>query len=350
VEHPVILTNTTHIAQIVRRIPVVLLVFSWWSWVGAGGTGGWTRPVEFEGALRHPSDLSAVASVGERLAVASDEGAAVQFLEPTDRPDHYRVRPEPLPLLPVDDEIDIEAMAYADGTLWVLGSHSIKRRKIDPDEDEAANRARLLDVSPEPSRQRLFRVRVDPSTGTVVEPPRSFSLRPLLERDPLLGPFTRIPAVENGVNAEGLAVDGPWLYVGLRSPVLREGHVPVLRLARDDLDRYELLFVRLDGAGIRSLLRVADGFLLLARREHGEAATGLYFWNGLDQVTGDRRSPGRVERIGTVAAPPGGTPEGLALLSEDESSWELLVIHDGIAGGHPQRLRVPRPTGSQSAR
>ena len=113
----------------------------------------------------------------------------------------------------------------------------------------------------------------------------AISLRPILERDPVLGPFTRIPGKENGVNLEGIAVHDSKLYVGFRSPVLREGYVPVMVFSFDEPEKYALRYVQLGGRGIRSMARVEGGFLLLARSaQSGGRRYGVYLWDGSDQV------------------------------------------------------------------
>jgi len=302
------------------------------------------EPIRLTGEIYRGEDLSAIVAIGQFLVIGSDEGSRIQILEPDETPGSYRPRETPIQLLRGDQEIDIEAMAFADGVLYVLGSHSIKRKLIDPDGEYVENRALLETVSPEPHRKKLFRVEVDEESGLLASTIDVVSLETVLKEDPVLGPFTRIPAVENGVNIEGLAADGRMLYLGFRSPVLREGYVPVMLMRFDKPEDHELRFVRLKGSGVRSLARVADGFLVLAAPERGaETQSAIYHWNGLDQVPGAGKRQGRVERLLELAPVRGGTPEGLTVVAEREDYYEVIVVHDGIPGGHPLRLRVPRP-------
>ena len=74
-----------------------------------------------------------------------------------------------------------------------------------------------------------------------------------------------------------------------------------------------------------------------------ETESAIYYWNGLDQVPGAGKRQGRVERLLELAAVRGGTPEGLTVVAEREDYYEVIVVHDGIPGGHPLKLRVPRP-------
>lgn len=308
------------------------------------------EPLGFIGKLEHADDLSAICDLGGMLAVASDEGARVQLLERTGDPRSFLVWPEgTIRLLDADHEIDIEAMARDDGTLYVLGSHSLKRKLIQPDKDYNENRARLQTVSPEPHRHRLYRLELDTKTGEPTAEIESISLRPILARDPILGPFTAVPAVENGVNIEGMAADGSMLYLGFRTPVLREGYVPVMRLTYEAPERYELRFVQLQGRGIRSLVRVDDGFLILARRERGGESV-VYHWNGLDMVPGNGVSRGRLQQLIELPRVDGGVPEGMTAVAMNERYYELIVIHDGLPGGHPIRLRLPRKATTHSSR
>ena len=45
------------------------------------------------------------------------------------------------------EEADLEGMAVADGYLWVVGSHGLKRKNIKPDRGHADNAKRLAKVT-----------------------------------------------------------------------------------------------------------------------------------------------------------------------------------------------------------
>ena len=306
-------------------------------------------PLTFVGPIPRGDDLSAIESVGRFFVVASDEDSELRVLEPTDVPNTYLVRPDAIRLEPRKGEVDIEAMARSGEWLYVLGSHSLKRSLVDPAKDREQNRKRLTEVSDEPLRQRLYRLRLSGSTGALAGTPQWISLRPMLERDAILGPFTRIPAGENGVNLEGLAAEGDSLFLGFRSPVLREGFVPVMRTAwHDPPPASELLLLDLGGRGIRSLASVRGGFLVLAtaERESGRAES-IYFWDGKDQLPGARSQPGTVELLIDLEPPKGGTAEGMCVTVDEPDRLEVVVVHDGIAGGYPLRLALPRRQSSR---
>ena len=300
-------------------------------------------PIRLTGPIHGAEDLSAVENLGGRLVIASDEEDQVQLLDPLDDGSGWQAREDGIPLTGSGEEVDVEGLARRNTTLFVLGSHALKRRLLDPKATRSENRQRLASVPPETYRHFLFRVEIDPASGEPAAPVESISLRPLLQRDPLLAPFTRIPGKENGINMEGIAAHDSRLYVGFRSPVLREGQVPVMVLDFDEPAGYELRFVQLGGRGIRSMARVEEGFLLVARSDEGPRNSfGIFLWDGRDQLPGRDVSPTPVRLLAEL--PPGsGAPEGLAVLEENEQGYQVLVVYDGVAGGNPVQVTLPRP-------
>jgi hypothetical protein len=120
--------------------------------------------------------------------------------------------------------------------------------------------------------------------------------------------------------------------------------VPVMVMRFDEPEQYELRFLQLRGAGVRSLARVGDGFLVLASPERqAKERSAIFHWNGLDQVPGRGSRGGRLERLLDLEPVRGGAPEGLTVVAEEADHYEVIVIHDGIPNGYPLRLRVPRP-------
>src|SRR5688572_12947990 len=95
--------------------------------------------------------LSAIALDGETLWLACDEGCRLERLSTDEHggfADHAVVGLSSLLTLPAADteEADIEGMDVADGWLWIVGSHSVKRKSANSDDDPAAVAKRLATV------------------------------------------------------------------------------------------------------------------------------------------------------------------------------------------------------------
>jgi Protein of unknown function (DUF3616) len=193
------------------------------------------------------SNLSGAAFTGEWLWVAGDEACGLDRLRLLDPvgPEVLRfgdVRDFPLADLldlpgMAEEEADLEGMAVADGCLWVVGSHGLKRKNAKADRGHADNAKRLAKVALDGNRRLLACLPIEPdATGApclvrqAQDGRRALRLRGdaqtnLLTRaladDPHFGPYMAIPGKDNGFDIEGLAVDGRRLLLGLRGPVLR---------------------------------------------------------------------------------------------------------------------------------
>jgi hypothetical protein len=307
-------------------------------------TAGNQSEVSFPPELQD-EDLSAAALVGGRhLLVASDEGKEIRVLSLTGPGWSFREVVSPI-VLPVssEEEVDIEAIAVEGRTVYVAGSHSLRRKKVDPELSQSKNRKRIASVKREENRDHVFRFQLDPETGAPIGMTKD-SLRDYLISDPVLGRFTNIPGKENGVDIEGLSVVEGTLYVAFRSPVLRGNWVPVLKTRFGQSSVGELLFVDLGGKGIRDIARIPEGFLLLAGPPaDAEGPYGLYFWSGREGLGGNDRGGRVTSELARIKVPRGGKAEGLAVVSSDGHCHELLILFDGVAGGAPQRLRACVP-------
>ncbi|MEM9273857.1 MAG: DUF3616 domain-containing protein, partial [Cyanobacteria bacterium P01_F01_bin.143] len=182
--------------------------------------------IEFKGKVKKDEDISAIVAFGDFLAIASDESKRkIQILEKK-TPDSYEVREDLEIKLPVlaeqdDQEIDIEGMSMSNGnTLFVIGSHSLKRLKIKDDKTYIDNRERITKVVTEDKKNSIFRLTIDSSTGEAKDK-KAIRIKGIIEKDPVLGIFTKIPSKENGVDIEGIASENNSLYLGFRGPVLR---------------------------------------------------------------------------------------------------------------------------------
>jgi hypothetical protein len=225
-------------------------------------------------------------------------------------------------------EIDIEALDMHADYLWVMGSHSSKRKRPKGKKMER-DLERLATVAHEPQRFLLARIPfvkgelvAELKTPGTATPPRaaarvkpakrktatprapSGSAEPaahpegplsgenflveLLRRDrhfaPFLarpdmqgGPMLPIPSKDNGLDIEGLVVsDTDRVFLGLRGPVLR-GYAALLDMRLTAIgqgllepklskkgSRYAKHFLNLDGLGIRELCVHGDDLLVLA--------------------------------------------------------------------------------------
>ena len=248
------------------------------------------------------ANLSGAAFTGDWLWVAGDEACGLdrlRRLEPVGREAlrFGEVRDFPLadlldlPGAP-DEEADLEGMAVADGFLWVVGSHGLKRKNAKPGRDHADNARRLAKLALDGNRRLLACLPIEPDAEgapCLVRQARdgrralrlkgdaqSNLLTRALADDPHFGPYLAIPGKDNGFDIEGLAVDGRRLLLGLRGPVLRgwsalleievEARGDALRLLPLD-DAGTLVrkhFLQLDGLGVRDLHFCGPDLYLLA--------------------------------------------------------------------------------------
>jgi Protein of unknown function (DUF3616) len=338
-------------------------------------------------AGKHVRDgLSTVLRTGDNLWLSCDERTSIERLRltgPREFGEHCRY--ELADLLDLRNEaegveIDIEGLGEADHYLWIIGSHSLKRKQPKPDDEDVARQiARLAKVVEEPSRYLLARIPLlrNPHTGDFelhreaphpVHPGQTLraaqlrgtdtsnDLLDLLLHDPHLKPFLPIPGKDNGFDIEGLAVapDGR-LFIGLRGPVLR-GWAIVLELRpREDrhgrlrLDEvpgatekyYKKHFLDLGGMGIRELRQQGTDLLVLAGPTMDlDGTIAVYRWpEALSCPQDSLIGANKLERLFDVPHGSGPTAgqdkaEGMALLDESH----VLLVFDS-----PSEARKPAP-------
>ena len=242
-------------------------------------------------------ELSAVARTPDgNLWVGSDEYLTLERLSPMGdgiygghKTFHLK---DYIDLYDDESEIDIEGLDYADGYLWVVGSHSLKRNKTKGKKPQK-DIARLSEIERDPNRYLLGRLPVlngelvptyaksedeaDILCAASLEKVNGHDqLMEVLAKDDHLGPFLEIglPSKDNGFDIEGLAVSGDQVFLGLRGPVLR-GWAIILELelataepgtlALKELEDgvyYRKHFLDLNGQGIRELC-LHDGDLII---------------------------------------------------------------------------------------
>ena len=288
------------------------------------------------------SNLSGAAFTGDWLWVAGDEACGLDRLRRLDPVGREAVRFGEVRDFPLADlldlpgeageEADLEGMAVADGFLWVIGSHGLKRKNAKPDRDHADNAKRLAKVALDGNRRLLACLPVEPDAKgepclvrQAQDGRRALRLKGdaktnLLTRaladDPHFGPYRAIPGKDNGFDIEGLAVDGHRLLLGLRGPVLR-GWSALLEIAveaRGDqlhlvpLDDSGTLirkhFLQLDGLGVRDLHFSGDDLYILAGPTmvlNGDIR--VFKWPAARHLLATNREPVRFESALTESVP-----------------------------------------------
>ena len=323
-------------------------------WYGPLQSLGHPEVRETDHELQEDQTISAVVRAGDYLVIGADEEDSIQSLQAVDGGNAYLARSAHS--LSNDGELDIEGIARQGNTYFVAGSHSQKRKKVDPQgiktlkRSYAKNRKRLLaeKIEAEITRDRIYRFTFDPSTDQPPSEVEHINLNDLLEEHPVLKAFSHLPSKENGIDIEGIATDGMSLYLGFRGPVLRFGFVPVLRFKFDEPSNNHLLFVNLGGRGIRDIAKTQDGFLIVAG-PIGDSTLSyqLYYWDGRDCIPGKRNGEepelGKTTLLGTIPTPSGAKAEGIAILDEQPSQFEILVVYDSAEKGGLATFRVARP-------
>jgi hypothetical protein len=290
--------------------------------------------LEFTPGSLIQSNLSGAAFTGDWLWVAGDEACGLDRLRRLDPVGREALRfgdACDFPLaglldLPgaADEEADLEGMAVAEGFLWVVGSHGLKRKNAKPGRDHADNAKRLAKVSLDGNRRLLACLPIEADAqgapclvrqaadGRQALRLKGDAQANLLTRaladDPHFGPYMAIPGKDNGFDIEGLAVDGRRLLLGLRGPVLRgwsglleiavEARADHLRLAPLD-DRGTLVrkhFLQLDGLGVRDLHFCGDDLYILAGPTMVlDGDHRVFKWPGARPVLAASREPVRFE-------------------------------------------------------
>lgn len=304
------------------------------------------------------SNLSAAVRVGPSLFLGGDEACAVERLTiDGDSAADHKAFPlgDLLDLEDADAEADIEGMAVCDDWLWVVGSHSRTRRKPAKSNDDCIDLDDLADLKDTRPRCLLARIPLirsdtgwepvkrcgDRKAGLVKQNKHGSELARALCKDPLIGPFTRAPAKEGGLDVEGIAVCGNRVALGLRGPVISNNAVLLelevefkkngrLKLCETPAKR----LLALEGLGIRDLKRRGDDLLILAGPTTSlSGPVALYLWRGWANDPVQDRTRVRLHRPERILDLPFGRgrdhPEGLALWNDAVD--ELLVICDSPA-------------------
>jgi len=262
--------------------------------------------------------------------------------------------PQELQFPGINGELDGEAATTDGRYVYVAGSHSAKRS----------------DCSSNPASRHLIRFELDPATGRVVQRSHADSgqLWPLMQAQPELAAHVgerkclgsdappKAPGLAGtqGVNIEGMAVKNGRLYVGFRGPVVK-GVALVMALNAEALFKggdAQPSVTRLalgERRGIRDMVVVSDGVLLLAGPDDGGYNNGLrweiFWWDGKPGKALVRPKPLAVLDVSGVKLRPCDDtlkPEAITVLEESPNAYKLLVLSDGMCDGGPLVFTVAR--------
>jgi hypothetical protein len=293
----------------------------------------------------------------------------------------------PPPANPKDiEEVDVEGLDYQDDYLWLVGSHSLKRKKADENESVQENFKRLSKVRADGNRFLLARIPVAEKGGVYTlrkeiethgkkrtaaqlrGDNKGNDLTKALREDEHLKMFfveiprdeiARIPGKDNGFDIEGLAVAGERLFIGLRGPVLR-GWALILEVDtkkdNDDPSTLELKkigpdgrpyrkhFLSLRGLGIRDLCVQASDLLILAGPTMNlDGPTTIFRWRGGARPRGE--SLVFAEALPKVMDVPFGEDkdhaEGMTLFSPDGGdARSIFIVYDSASDDRKERSTV----------
>lgn len=244
-------------------------------------------------------------------------------------------------------ELDAEGVAYAEGAFYVAGSHGRPRHR-DGGGADAESTAKAA------ATRKIFRLRFPPGavdevgrlTGPVAITP-STALSGYLAAQPELAASFDGALDADGLNVEGIAVQGGRLLAGLRGPVMPDGKAAILSLPLAALfdgaaGSAELHRVDLgDRRGVRDLTAFEGGFLVLAGPVKdppgGGISAGDYeavWWDGAATT----KRLGGLPSFGAKVK-----PEALLPLGRANGRLRLLVLFDGPEEGAPRMVEVDLP-------
>src|SRR5262245_38843422 len=302
-------------------------------------------------------NFSAVVAHDRHLWLGGDEGTSIDRMTRDadgNFGDHTRFDLAPLLKLPGEGEIDIEGLDVDGGYLWLIGSHSLKRKKAEADKTVPENIKRLANVTADGNRFTLARVPLD-SSGKPVEKHGALTVARLqgdargnvlteaLRKDDHIGPLVPrvlpdgtvegIPSKDNGLDVEGLAVSGNRVFLGLRGPVLRgwtvvielqvtdgSGGVLMLDALSSSSVQYRRHFLQLEGLGVRDLVIHGDEVFVLAGPTMDlDGPVFIYRWSNALEHSADSLT--FLKDLKKVVAVPFGVgsdhAEGLTVLAGD---------------------------------
>jgi hypothetical protein len=288
-------------------------------------------------------------SPSPRLCVAAfDEGSEARYVL-IDR-DHLVPQPDRIVLLPDDQELDAEGAARDGDTVYITGSHSLKRGHCEVN----------------PNSRHVFRFKVDAQTGRAEHDasgkPASLeddhgNLWKILTANTTLREFAGkcLGKPSHGVNIEGLAVKDGMLYFGFREPA-KDKHTYILPLRADQLfsaagvSNAEPVQIKAGaGRGIRDMLAVPEGLLLLLGPDDDngkDVGWSVALWAGSNSNDPKILADLDLSGVSPKPCPSRDTtdvkPEAMAMLDDGNSFRRLLILSDGMCDGGAMSFLIPK--------
>lgn len=283
--------------------------------------------------------VSSIACTGNYLWVAGDENVSIQRLEKLKDGSygngHNFFLKDFIELPSLDEEADIEGMDVDGNYLWIVGSHSYKRKKAREDrEDHEKEIDRLSQTKLGVNRNLLARIPLIQDEQGVYElvkewddpenPGKKLTAAKLkhtkkkwsqlskkLRSDKHLGSFIGLPGKDNGFDIEGLTVINNKIFLGLRGPVLRGWAIileigvkeknGLLKLKKDPEtgEFFKKHFINLHGMGIRELVCQGKDLIILAGPTMDlDGVMEIYRWkNGVEHQGGQMVLRKNIESI-----------------------------------------------------
>ena len=272
----------------------------------------WRVEPDFRGKKAR-NDISGAACGPSRCIVINDE---THFAQEFTLNNHRLTPGDRIKLADKGEEIDAEAIAYGDGQFYITGSHGLSRKK----------------GKDRPATFQVFRLDGDEITA-------SKRLREAIENAPHLGKYAGKRLDKNGANIEGLAVKEDRLFFGFRGPsVAGEAFIletSAVALFSDDVLDPKIHVLSLgQRIGIRDLASVEDGILIL---------TGPVNTLPRDYTVALWKSGSTIPKtLAEIPTKGKGKPEGILILNESDSAYNVLIFMDSSRNGTPFELAIDK--------
>jgi uncharacterized protein DUF3616 len=287
---------------------------------------------------------------GRRCIAAFDEGVEAWYV--TIDKTSFTPEADRVVLLVGGEELDAEGAARDGNTVYVTGSHSPSRKPC----------------APRPDSRHVVRFTVDEQTGKAKLTPGGMpadlkddkgNLWTFMNHNEVLGKFVGnkkcLGKPDHAVNVEGLAAKDGTLYFGFREPA-QDQNTYILPVKADELfssagiTRAEPIRIRVGpGSGIRDMLAVPAGFLLLIGPDDDDAKDvgwRVAAWDGSASSGPKVLATLNLDGVPPRPCPSRDTtdrkPEAMTLLEGGSDFYRLLILSDGMCDGGPMSFVIPK--------